>query len=271
MEEFKITANCKGKCGNNSRSQRLNGCPFCRLTGLSVDLKLGDWCLYYRRIKHSFIGIHFLYNKHIIAGQNTSISVENMLKYNTSYLFHNWPRICPVWRNHSYIYLIKRNISHPCLHTSYQKGHFPSMFTDILSKGTFPIHVYRHLIKKDILHPCVCCDVISKAKTFKSDTSNLAISLNNHIRKYNWLFNAGVLSKIVCLVCQYFWIVPSWLFLLLPFFFWSLCCLSYSDLLHLINPLVSSSFFSIDILSIIFNLRFLNNDIIMIKVILHHV
>ena len=90
----------KEKCGNNSRSQRLNGCPFCRHTVLSVDLELGDWYLYYRRIKHSFISIPLLYNKQIIAGQNTSISVENMLQYNTGYLFHNWPRICSVCRYH---------------------------------------------------------------------------------------------------------------------------------------------------------------------------
>lgn len=120
---------------------------FCRLTVLSIDLKLGDRYLYYWRIKHSFIGIHLLYNKHIIAGQNTSISVENMLKYNTSYLFHNWPRICPVWRNHSLV--------RSCLQTHYQKEHFPSMFTCILSKGTFPIHIFRHLIKRDISHPCL--------------------------------------------------------------------------------------------------------------------
>ena len=73
------------------------------VTVLSVDLELGDWYLYHRRIKHSFICIPLLYNKQIIAGQNTSISVENMLKYNTSYLFHNWPRICSVWRNHNLV------------------------------------------------------------------------------------------------------------------------------------------------------------------------
>ena len=56
---------------------------------------------------------------------------------------------------HVYRHLIKRDISHPCLQTSYQKGHFQSMFIDILSKGTFPIHVYRHLIKRDISHPCL--------------------------------------------------------------------------------------------------------------------
>ena len=56
---------------------------------------------------------------------------------------------------HVYRHLIKRDISHPCLQTSYQKGHFQSMFIDILSKGTFPMLVYRHLIKRDISHPCL--------------------------------------------------------------------------------------------------------------------